>query len=78
MRASSGLPIFLKMADEQTRPPHRKPHIVPKGVNCALPGPDDTVADPAAGTGGFRLAAHKYVLSEGSEPGLSPWLRPPT
>src|SRR4029453_8331663 len=25
--------LFLKMADEQTRPPHRKPHIVPKELD---------------------------------------------
>ena len=26
--------LFLKMADELTRPPHRKPSIVPKGLDC--------------------------------------------
>ncbi len=26
------------------------------------PGPDDTLCDPACGTGGFLLAAHQYVL----------------
>jgi len=31
-------------------------------VDCARPGPDDTVCDPAAGTGGFLLAAHDYVV----------------
>src|SRR5262245_4076147 len=30
-------------------------------VDVMQPGPDDTVCDPAAGTGGFLLAAHKYV-----------------
>jgi type I restriction enzyme M protein len=31
-------------------------------VDCVQPRPDDTVCDPAAGTGGFLLAAHQYVL----------------
>lgn len=31
-------------------------------VDCVQPGPDDTVCDPAAGTGGFLLAAHDYVV----------------
>lgn len=30
-------------------------------VDCVQPTPDDTVCDPAAGTGGFLLAAHQYV-----------------
>ncbi len=31
-------------------------------VDCLRPTPDDTVCDPAAGTGGFLLAAHRHVL----------------
>ena len=31
-------------------------------VNCMRPGPEDTLCDPACGTGGFLLAAHKYVV----------------
>lgn len=31
-------------------------------VDCVQPMPDDTVCDPAAGTGGFLLAAHQYVM----------------
>lgn len=31
-------------------------------VDVMRPGPDDTVCDPAAGTGGFLLAAHKFVV----------------
>ncbi|MBG0832561.1 SAM-dependent DNA methyltransferase [Planomonospora sp. ID67723] len=31
-------------------------------VDCVQPGPDDTVADPACGTGGFLLAAHDYIV----------------
>ena len=27
--------LFLKMADEQTRPPHNKPALVPKGLDWA-------------------------------------------
>ena len=31
-------------------------------VDCVRPGPDDTVCDPACGTGGFLLAAHDNVV----------------
>src|SRR3954464_5776798 len=31
-------------------------------VDVMQPGPDDTLCDPACGTGGFLLAAHQYVL----------------
>ncbi|MFO0905714.1 MAG: class I SAM-dependent DNA methyltransferase [Pirellulales bacterium] len=31
-------------------------------VDCVQPGSDDTVCDPASGTGGFLLAAHDYVV----------------
>lgn len=31
-------------------------------VDCVQPTPGDTVCDPAAGTGGFLLAAYDYVL----------------
>jgi type I restriction enzyme M protein len=31
-------------------------------VDCARPTPDDTVCDPACGTGGFLLSAHDYVI----------------
>jgi type I restriction enzyme M protein len=30
-------------------------------VDCIQPGPDDTICDPACGTGGFLLAAHSYI-----------------
>lgn len=30
-------------------------------VDCVQPGPDDTVCDPACGTGGFLLAAADYI-----------------
>ena len=33
-------------------------------VDVMQPGPDDTVCDPACGTGGFLLAAHDYVVRE--------------
>ena len=33
-------------------------------VDCVRPGPDDTVCDPACGTGGFLLAAYDYVVRE--------------
>ena len=31
-------------------------------VDCVRPAPEDTVCDPACGTGGFLLAARDYVL----------------
>ena len=36
-------------------------------VDCVQPTPDDTVCDPAAGTGGFLLAAHQFVLDHYSD-----------
>ncbi|GAB1820036.1 type I restriction-modification system subunit M [Herbidospora sp. RD11066] len=30
-------------------------------IDCIQPGPDDTIADPACGTGGFLLAAYEYI-----------------
>ncbi len=33
-------------------------------MDCVRPGPDDTVCDPACGTGGFLLAAHEHVVRE--------------
>lgn len=35
-------------------------------VDVMQPGPDDTIADPACGTGGFLLAAHDYVVENHS------------
>ncbi len=35
--------------------------LVTAMVDCVEPGPDDTVIDPACGTGGFLIAAHAYV-----------------
>jgi len=31
-------------------------------VDCMAPKPDDVICDPACGTGGFLLEAHKYIL----------------
>jgi type I restriction enzyme M protein len=33
-------------------------------VDAMRPTPDDTVCDPACGTGGFLVAAHEYVLTQ--------------
>ena len=30
-------------------------------VDCIQPGPDDTICDPACGTGGFLLTAYNYI-----------------
>ena len=32
-------------------------------VDAMRPGPDDTICDPACGTGGFLLAAHDYIMN---------------
>lgn len=32
-------------------------------VDVMQPGPDDTIVDPSAGTGGFLLAAHEHVVT---------------
>ena len=32
-------------------------------VDCVQPGPDQTIADPACGTGGFLLVVHDYVTN---------------
>ncbi|WP_199431192.1 class I SAM-dependent DNA methyltransferase [Qaidamihabitans albus] len=36
-------------------------------VKCMQPRPDDTIVDPACGTGGFLLAAHDYIVREYGE-----------
>lgn len=41
-------------------------YFTPRGliaamVDCIQPGPDDTICDPACGTGGFLLAAHQHI-----------------
>ncbi|MFI6702517.1 N-6 DNA methylase [Streptomyces sp. NPDC050509] len=33
-------------------------------VRCMRPTPEDTITDPACGTGGFLLAAHGYIVQE--------------
>ncbi|WP_433190922.1 N-6 DNA methylase [Actinoallomurus sp. CA-150999] len=35
--------------------------VIDTMVDCILPGPKDTVFDPACGTGGFLIAAHAHV-----------------
>ena len=36
-------------------------------VDCPSPSPDDTVVDPACGTGGFLLAAHEYAARDAQQ-----------
>ena len=45
-------------------------------VDCVRPKPGEVIADPACGTGGFLLSAHRYVehhykLDKGPEEGTS-------
>lgn len=37
--------------------------VIEAMVECAQPGPGDTILDPAAGTGGFLLAAHAHIAA---------------
>jgi type I restriction enzyme M protein len=39
-------------------------------VQCIDPQPDEVICDPACGTGGFLLAAHRYIREQ--NPNLSP------
>ena len=43
---------------DNTSPPRE---LIKAIVDCVQPTADDTVCDPAAGTGGFLLAAYDYV-----------------
>ena len=59
--------LLAKSAQETARGAGQ--YFTPRGlieavVDCVRPGPDDTVCDPACGTGGFLLAAHEYVVRE--------------
>lgn len=36
--------------------------LIDRIIDCVRPTPNDTVADPACGTGGFLIAARNYVL----------------
>ncbi|MFZ9938518.1 MAG: N-6 DNA methylase, partial [Luteolibacter sp.] len=44
--------------------------VIDAMVAAMQPGPDDTICDPAAGTGGFLLSAHDYVVKH--HPKLNP------
>jgi type I restriction enzyme M protein len=41
--------------------------LVQAMVDCLRPGPNDTVIDPACGTGGFLLAAYEHIQTEHGE-----------
>ena len=45
---------------------HNAP-LIQAMVDCVQPTPDDTAADPAAGTAGFLLAAHEYAAREAAQ-----------
>ena len=48
--------LFLKMADDQSRPPFNKPAPIPKGKHWpALPAKDGD-AGPATDAAGYRLS----------------------
>ena len=39
-------------------------HVIRAIVEVMRPGPEDTIHDPACGTGGFLLASHKFIAAE--------------
>jgi type I restriction enzyme M protein len=41
--------------------------VIDAMVECIQPGPNDTVFDPACGTGGFLIAAHAYIVRHHSQ-----------
>jgi type I restriction enzyme M protein len=43
-------------------------HIIDFMVACLEPEPDDTILDPACGTGGFLVSAYKRILSKYTSP----------
>lgn len=40
--------------------------VIDAMVDCVQPGPKDGVFDPACGTGGFLIAAHRYIVTNHS------------
>jgi len=36
--------------------------VIDAMVDCVQPGPRDSIFDPACGTGGFLIAAHRYIV----------------
>jgi type I restriction enzyme M protein len=36
--------------------------VIDTMVDCLQPGPRDSILDPACGTGGFLIAAHRYIV----------------
>ena len=40
--------------------------VIDTMVDCMQPGPKDSVFDPACGTGGFLIAAHRYIVQNHS------------
>ena len=43
-------------------------HLIRKMVEMIDPKPDDTVGDPACGTGGFLVAAFEFIREQGTSP----------
>jgi type I restriction enzyme M protein len=41
--------------------------VIDAMVDCVQPGPKDSVFDPACGTGGFLIAAHRYIVRNYSD-----------
>ena len=41
--------------------------VIDTMVDCVQPGPTDSVFDPACGTGGFLIAAHRYIAQNHSQ-----------
>ena len=41
--------------------------VIDAMVDCVQPGPKDSVFDPACGTGGFLIAAQRYIVRNYSD-----------
>src|SRR6476660_1988071 len=61
-------PAIQRRQTHQRRRQYFTPRpLIQAMVDCVRPTPSDTVIDPAAGTGGFLLAAHEYAAAQAKD-----------